>query len=109
MIQVKPPPGGRGYAGAMKMISALLERLRSSDHGHVRLAEVMRRRRAFLPHPLTRTAQRDVELAVQRCVSCHSKKLCDELLEGQATDGFGSFCPNSHYIERLRQGALQFK
>jgi hypothetical protein len=36
-------------------------------------------------------------------------KLCDELLEGGAPAGFGAFCPNAHYIERLRQGALQFK
>lgn len=94
----------------MKTISDLLARLCApSDDGHLRVSEVMRRRRAFLPHPLTKTAQHDVEQAVQRCLSCNNKKLCDELLEGGATAGFGAFCPNANYVERLRKGSLQFK
>jgi hypothetical protein len=78
------------------------------DDGRVRLMEVMRLRRAYLPDPLSREAARDLEEAKQRCAACMRKTLCDELLASGAKDGFGLFCPNHHYIQQLRSSSLTF-
>lgn len=77
------------------------------DDGRLRLRDMMRLRRAFLPHPLTRTAAGDVADAARRCVTCENKSLCDTHLAAHNAEPYELFCPNSSYIERLRRGALK--
>jgi hypothetical protein len=74
----------------------------------LRLAEVMRRRAACLPDPLTAEQKRDLEAAKRRCADCNSGELCDELLARGAKEGYGRFCPNAAYVEQLRDHSLKF-
>jgi len=79
-----------------------------SDHSLVRLDRVMRLRGAFLPDPLPPTAARHAEDARQRCLACRLKKLCDETLAAGKPEPFSLFCPNTHYIEHVRNRILRF-
>jgi hypothetical protein len=77
------------------------------DDGRLRLRDMMRARRAFLPHPLTRLAAQDIVAATERCLACSEKSLCDRHLTAGTTEGYERFCPNGAYIERLRRGVLK--
>ena len=77
------------------------------DDGRLRVRDMMRLRRASLPHPLTRTGAQDVADAMERCLECTDKRLCDHHLAAARAEGYEFFCPNSDYIERLRQGLLK--
>ena len=93
----------------MKVITTLLSRLRGKRESRVlRLREVMRRRGAMLPEPLTSSAVRDAALAARRCAECNHQAMCDELLRAGRSTGYGLFCPNAHYIEQLRKDTLSF-
>jgi len=74
----------------------------------LRLVELMRLRSAYLPDPLAPAAARDFEQAKLRCLACGYRELCDERLQAGANNGYGLFCPNSHYIEQLRAASLKF-
>jgi hypothetical protein len=69
-----------------------------------RLLAMLRRRGATLPNP----PDADARAAVQRCQECRHPALCDELLATPGNGGNRSFCPNTGYIERLRERALKF-
>jgi hypothetical protein len=85
-------------------------RFASADRqGPLPLEELMRRRGALLPQPLTKADAREAALAARRCLSCNSKALCRELLRANGCQGYGLFCPNTHYIERLRRDTLTFR
>jgi hypothetical protein len=74
----------------------------------LRLEEMMRLRKAYLPEPLTPEQARHLEDAKERCLACNAKALCDELLKAKAADGFSLFCPNCHYVEQVRSASLRF-
>lgn len=74
----------------------------------VRLEEMMRLRGAVLTDPLSEADAHDLALATQRCLQCRRKDLCDERLAAGNSTGYGLFCPNTHYIERLRGSSLRF-
>jgi len=78
------------------------------DDGRLRLLEMMQRRGAALPEPLSEPAVRNQAHALRVCVTCPNKDLCDEWLRGSRTGDSYAFCPNTHYIEQLRQGRLAF-
>ena len=69
-----------------------------------RLEAMLQRRAAALPE----MPDADALAAIARCQRCLSAKLCDEYLASALTGGNRSFCPNSHYIEALRQTRLAF-
>ena len=73
-----------------------------------RIIEVMRLRNAYLHDPMTPAEAREFEEAKHRCEGCNAKGLCDELIAKGAKDGFALFCPNNHYMQRLRSGSLKF-
>lgn len=75
----------------------------------VRLHEVLRRRGAHLPTPLSAADAREALLAAQRCATCPSQSLCEEELRCGRIEGLRLFCPNSHYIECLRRTGLTFR
>jgi hypothetical protein len=50
----------------------------------------------------------DALAALERCKTCHHKKLCDEFLAAGAPGASRAFCPNSHYIEVRRHSRLSF-
>jgi hypothetical protein len=70
------------------------------NDSRVRLHELMRMRGIFVPVPATAEGARDLAMAIGRCLQCPSKKLCDELVAGNDSEGHRYFCPNIHYIER---------
>jgi hypothetical protein len=74
----------------------------------MRLQTMMRLRRARLPHPFTRAAGADFAAARERCARCPHTGRCDELLSGGRSDGYGAFCPNAGYVERLRAPAASY-
>jgi hypothetical protein len=69
-----------------------------------RLEAMLRRRGAALPQ----IPDADSLAALERCASCGSTALCDELLASAGNGGNRSFCPNTHYVEALRQRGLAF-
>ena len=69
-----------------------------------RLLAMLRRRGAALPNP----PDADSLAAVKRCESCRHTALCDELLATPGAGGNRSFCPNSGYVEQLRERSLKF-
>ena len=73
-----------------------------------RLVAVMRLRQASLPDPLPAGDAHELEEARRRCAACNAKKLCDELIAAGAAEGFALFCPNCHYIQRVRDSSLSF-
>ena len=75
----------------------------------MRLRQMMRLRRAFVPYPLSRYGEEDLVLAIQRCLDCACERRCDALLAMGDAQGYERFCPNAEYIERRRRGSLQFK
>jgi hypothetical protein len=76
--------------------------------GGKQLFEVMRRRGACLPEPLSSAAARELEKARRRCSGCNWRRLCSESLAAGAGDQVRLFCPNIHYIEELRGTSLTF-
>ena len=74
-----------------------------------RLVAVMRLRKASLPDPLPPGEAHEFEEAKRRCSACNAKALCDELIAAGAADGFALFCPNCHYIQRVRDSSLSFR
>ena len=81
---------------------------RKKPDDRLRLIELMRLREAYLPEPPTAEAARDLEDAKKRCLACNAKKLCDEALAAGNKNAFGLFCPNCHFIQRIRSGSLTF-
>jgi hypothetical protein len=75
----------------------------------LRLAEMMRVRKAQLPDALSPEAAADLEQAKRRCLDCNAKALCDEALKTGDPNGFSLFCGNCHYVQRLRKRSLNFK
>jgi hypothetical protein len=89
--------------------AAVLAGLRAKHGGgRLRLHEVMRRRGAAPPEPMTEATAHDAALAARRCTVCGSQALCDELLAAGRSEGYGLFCPNAHYIEQQRNRNLDF-
>jgi late competence protein required for DNA uptake (superfamily II DNA/RNA helicase) len=80
---------------------------KNPDRGE-RLVAVMRLRQASLPDPLPPSEARELEEAKRRCAACNAKELCDELIAARAAEGFALFCPNCHYIQRVRDRSLTF-
>jgi hypothetical protein len=74
----------------------------------VRLHEVLRRRGAHLPTPLSPADAQEALLAAQRCAACPSQSLCEEELRSGRVERLRLFCPNAHYIECLRRTSLTF-
>jgi len=89
------------------MFEKLLESLTRKDR-RLRLFEVMRLRGACPPKAPGSSARRDLAHAAARCAECHYTKLCDELIECGAREGYGRFCPNAPYIEQVRSRSLRF-
>ncbi|HEY5899601.1 MAG TPA: DUF6455 family protein [Burkholderiales bacterium] len=69
-----------------------------------RLEAMLRRRGAALPE----SPDADSMAAIARCETCRHTELCDELLASAGNGGNRSFCPNTHYVEALRQRRLAF-
>ncbi len=69
-----------------------------------RFLAMLRRRGAAAPNP----PDADALAAAKRCEQCPHTALCDELLATPGHGGNRSFCPNSGYIEQLRERALKF-
>ena len=70
----------------------------------LRLIAMLRRRGARLPEPL----DADAVAAIRRCQACRMTKLCDALVAQPGNGGYRGFCPNSAYVEYLRQNCLRF-
>jgi hypothetical protein len=70
----------------------------------LRLIAMLRRRGGVLPVPPDANAL----AAVSRCESCRMGALCDALLAQPGNGGYRGFCPNSPYVEYLRQNCLRF-
>ena len=70
----------------------------------LRLLAMLRRRSATLPVP----PDADAMAAVRRCEDCRMTGLCDALLAQPGNGGYRGFCPNSAYVEVLRQNCLRF-
>jgi hypothetical protein len=69
-----------------------------------RLEAMLHRRGGALPE----VPDADSLAAIARCQTCRSTALCDELLASPGSSGNRSFCPNTHYVEALRQRGLAF-
>ena len=69
-----------------------------------RLIAMLRRRGAALPNP----PDADALAAARRCEQCRHGALCDELLATPGNGGNRSFCPNSGYVEQMRERGLKF-
>ena len=65
---------------------------------------MLRRRGAVLPEPPDANAA----AAIARCAGCHAKELCDAWLSQPDDKAPRTFCPNSGYVEHLRQFSLRF-
>jgi hypothetical protein len=74
-----------------------------------RLQRLMRLRGAATPHPLDAAEARDAAAAVQRCVQCPNQRLCDEALAAGDAKTLSLFCPNTHYLQQVRNGSLSFR
>jgi hypothetical protein len=70
----------------------------------VRLVAMLRRRSARTPE----VVDADAMAAIARCQSCRMTELCDELVAQPGNGGYRGFCPNSAYVEVLRQNCLRF-
>lgn len=70
----------------------------------MRLLEMLRRRGAVLPQPRDANA----EAALARCAQCRARELCDAWLAEPDAKAPRTFCPNSGYVEYLRQISLRF-
>ena len=73
----------------------------------IRLHEVMRRRGVRRPRTLTATDAAEALEAARRCARCANGRLCESELRSGGDD-FRLFCPNIHYMERLRANELVF-
>lgn len=65
---------------------------------------MLRRRGAVLPEP----RDADARTAMARCTQCRAQELCDAWLAEQDGKAPRAFCPNSGYVEHLRQSSLRF-
>lgn len=72
--------------------------------GRLRLFEMLRRRAAVLPQP----RDADADAAIARCAGCRAGDLCEAWLAEAEGKAPRTFCPNSGYVEYLRQTALRF-
>jgi len=70
----------------------------------VRLVAMLQRRAAVPPE----AADADALAAIARCERCRMTQLCDALLSQPGNAGYRGFCPNSAYVECLRQNCLRF-
>jgi hypothetical protein len=52
----------------------------------------------------TPRAAANLEEAKQRCIDCNAKALCDEALASRSAQALSRFCPNTHYLARVRNG-----
>ena len=82
---------------------------RAKPDDRLRLVEVMRLTRAYLPDAPSAEAARSFEEAKRRCLACNFKKLCDEALAAGTRAAFSAFCPNTHYISHVRTASLSFR
>jgi hypothetical protein len=89
------------------MFEKLLQSLVGKER-RLRLFDVMRLRGARPPDPSSSSARRDLRHAAAQCAECHYTKLCDELIECGAREGYSRFCPNAPYIEQVRCRSLRF-
>ncbi len=69
-----------------------------------RLEAMLRRRGAALPEP----PDADALAAIARCETCRHTDLCAELVASPGSGRNRSFCPNTGYVEALRQRSLAF-
>ena len=69
-----------------------------------RLAAMLRARGAALP----KAPDANALAALERCRKCNYQKLCEQFLAAPDSNGARMFCPNTHYIEALRQKRLAF-
>jgi hypothetical protein len=89
------------------MFEKLLQRLAGKDR-RLRLFEVMQLRGASPAKAPGPSAKRDLRHAAAQCVECHYTKLCDELIDCGAREGYSRFCPTAPYIEQIRCRSLRF-
>jgi hypothetical protein len=68
----------------------------------MRLDKVLRLRGAV------ETDLRDAVAAAKRCAQCPFTALCDEALAAGDAKALALFCPNSHYVQRLKNKSLNF-
>lgn len=76
-------------------------RLMRAD-GRLRLFEALRGQGFALPQPETEAAGRALGLATRRCMTCVGQERCDKLLDAHDWAGLREICPNSAYIDSLR-------
>jgi hypothetical protein len=69
-----------------------------------RLVAMLKRRSAGPPDAL----DADAAAAIARCENCRMTEMCDELVAQPGNAGYRGFCPNSAYVEVLRQNCLRF-
>jgi hypothetical protein len=82
---------------------------RPKPAARVRLFEVMSLRRVYLPEPLGAVGAHELQQAKRRCLACGVAGLCEEALQKADVKAFSLFCPNSHYLNYLRNASLTFK
>jgi hypothetical protein len=89
-------------------MKAFLRRLlgRRVQDSRLRLADAMRLLGLRLPSPLPAHAAVHLEEAKKRCLACNAKALCDEALADGAAQALSTFCPNTHYLTRVRHRRL---
>ena len=67
------------------------------------LEQALRRQSNDTAYRALSSGGRDFAIAVQRCLACSEAAQCRAWLASNARDGYGSFCPNACYIERMKQ------
>ena len=70
--------------------------------GRLRLLEAIRGQRLAEPALDSERAARSAAKATRRCLSCASQARCDKVLAAHDWKGLREICPNTGYIDSLR-------
>lgn len=86
---------------AYMVINSALRMLRYD--GRLRLSEALRGQGLALPEVHTDASVRALGNATKRCVTCTEHARCDELLAAGDWNTLPEICPNTSYIDALRE------
>jgi hypothetical protein len=71
--------------------------------GSVLLEMVLRRQGDAVARRALASGNRDLSLAVQRCLACNQAAQCRAWLASGAREGYERFCPNARYVQRMKE------
>ena len=87
--------------GAYTTVASLLRMLRYD--GRLRLSEALHGQGLALPEVHSDVSIRALGIATRRCITCAEHARCDHLLAAGDWAMLPEICPNSSYIDGLRQ------